>query len=82
MTLLTDPVDRAYWHLALDPELLYADQRDAAVEVTPPSWPQDDDDYENFDEDRTCEYCGGDGGDPWNDYILECPSCLGEGVRY
>lgn len=32
--------------------------------------------------DRTCRYCGGDGGNPWDDYISECPQCLGEGVEW
>jgi hypothetical protein len=26
-----------------------------------------------------CGYCGGDGGDPLNDYVLPCPECGGEG---
>lgn len=32
--------------------------------------------------DLTCEYCGGDGGDPWNDGVLPCPECHGEGYRW
>lgn len=34
------------------------------------------DDY--FDEDTECERCHGDGMDPWNDYLLPCPLCLGD----
>ena len=26
-----------------------------------------------------CRYCQGTGGDPWNDYILACPECGGDG---
>jgi hypothetical protein len=42
----------------------------------------DEDDFYDYDdsgEDRTCAYCGGDGGDPANDYCLPCPYCDGEG---
>lgn len=44
----------------------------------------EDDDWDDDrpHEDRTCAYCDGDGGDPWNDYIMECPMCLGEGQRW
>jgi hypothetical protein len=24
-----------------------------------------------------CDRCGGDGMDPWNDYLFECPECNG-----
>lgn len=43
-----------------------------------------DDDWDDDGprEDRTCAYCDGDGGDPWDDYITECPMCLGEGQRW
>lgn len=34
------------------------------------------------DVDRTCSYCHGTGGDPWNDYILPCPKCDGEGYEW
>lgn len=74
--------ERAIWHLQLDPEQLYADQREQPA-YTPVAdfefYP--DDDYDDYDEDRTCAYCDGIGGDPWNDYIMECPMCLGEGER-
>ena len=40
------------------------------------------DDYFDDEPDRTCTYCGGDGGDPWNDGITECPECDGEGYRW
>jgi hypothetical protein len=36
------------------------------------SWP---DDYE--DDLSECPRCHGDGGDPWNDYVLPCPECNG-----
>ena len=36
-----------------------------------------DDRDEPFDE-LTCERCHGDGMDPWNDYLLPCPLCLGD----
>lgn len=74
--------ERAIWHLQLDPEQLYADLREQpahAPTLDPEQY--DDGDYEDYDEDRTCAYCSGTGGDPWNDYILECPMCLGEGER-
>lgn len=39
-----------------------------------------------FDEqdagDRACTYCSGTGGDPWNDGILPCPECDGEGYLW
>ena len=38
----------------------------------------DDVPYELNDED-VCPYCGGDGGDPLNDYVLPCPECGGGG---
>lgn len=76
--------ERAIWHLQLDPEQLYADLREQPVSVhmrESELYDECDYDYDDFDEDRTCAYCSGTGGDPWNDYILECPMCLGEGVR-
>lgn len=35
--------------------------------------------YDAWDESITCEYCGGDGCDPLNDYALPCPNCEGHG---
>ena len=32
-----------------------------------------------YDESEECPYCGGDGGDPLNDYVLPCPECGGDG---
>ena len=32
-----------------------------------------------WDVPEECPYCGGDGGDPFNDYVLPCPFCEGEG---
>jgi hypothetical protein len=42
--------------------------------------PEDYDD--ELDEDDThdklvCKRCRGDGMDPWNDYLMPCPDCLG-----
>jgi hypothetical protein len=41
-------------------------------------------DYELDDDEagEPCEYCGGDGGDPWNDGILPCPRCDGMGYDW
>lgn len=46
-----------------------------------------EDDYEMYDEgeaveDPVCKYCHGDGGDPYNDGILPCPRCNGEGYEW
>jgi Lar family restriction alleviation protein len=35
-------------------------------------------DYDDEAEEPECPRCHGDGGDPWNDYILPCPVCQGE----
>jgi hypothetical protein len=36
-------------------------------------------DYDECREDEeVCERCHGDGMDPWNDYLLPCPLCLGD----
>jgi len=74
-----DPIDRAWWHLHLSPDLLYADQREQPACGTEPL---EFDDCEDYEQSQACEYCGGDGGDPWNDCITDCPMCLGEGVRW
>lgn len=34
-------------------------------------------DQDDYDEPE-CERCGGDGRDPWNDYLMPCPLCQGE----
>lgn len=41
-------------------------------------------DGEDWDDenDNTCPECSGDGGDPWNDFILPCPKCNGEGYLW
>lgn len=39
-----------------------------------------DDDGEAHD--RTCRECDGTGGDRWNDGILPCPACDGEGYEW
>jgi hypothetical protein len=36
-------------------------------------------DYE--DDDAECPHCCGDGFDPFSDYLLPCPVCLGESGR-
>jgi DnaJ-class molecular chaperone len=43
-----------------------------------------DDYYDDEDEyeDRTCSACSGTGGDPWNDGILPCEECDGEGYLW
>ena len=38
----------------------------------------DDDEPRNL----TYEYCSGTGGNPWDDYITQCPRCDGEGYKY
>lgn len=47
----------------------------------PPRRPaMEDDEFIEYDDDReACPLCGGDGGDPGNDYVLPCPECDGEG---
>lgn len=39
------------------------------------------DDHDDHDDmpDDVCPHCLGDGMDPWNDYLLPCPLCQGEG---
>ena len=74
-----DPIDRAWWHLHLSPDLLYADQRE---QPACSAEPLEFDDCEDYEQGQACEHCGGDGRDPWSDYLLECPACLGEGVRW
>mgnify|MGYP003504481355 CR=1 FL=1 len=39
--------------------------------------PENDDEDDYFEE-PPCERCHGDGMDPWNDYLLTCPLCLGD----
>lgn len=69
-----DPVERAYWHLELVPEHFYSDEPEVQAGAS-------DDDYDDYCI-EPCGYCSGTGGDPWNDYILECPMCLGEGIQW
>ena len=35
-----------------------------------------EDDYR--DEEDVCPRCHGDGMDPWSDYLMTCPLCLGD----
>lgn len=41
----------------------------------------EDDDYQEYDDTghEACAFCGGDGGDPGNDFVLPCPECDGDG---
>jgi hypothetical protein len=32
---------------------------------------------EDWEDEPVCARCGGDGMDPWNDYLLDCPECQG-----
>lgn len=41
--------------------------------------PEDFEDEFEPQEDLTCEYCSGSGGNPWDDHITPCPKCDGEG---
>jgi DnaJ-class molecular chaperone len=36
---------------------------------------------ECFDDDLTCEYCGGSGADAWERF-MPCEECDGEGYRW
>jgi rubredoxin len=44
--------------------------------------PVDEDDYDDSAESRICSVCNGTGGDRWNDGIMPCPECDGEGYLY
>lgn len=35
-------------------------------------------DFDDSNEEPACPRCHGDGMDPWNDYLLPCPLCLGD----
>lgn len=35
-------------------------------------------DLDDGPEEEECPRCHGDGRDPWNDYLLPCPMCLGD----
>ena len=35
-------------------------------------------DYDDSHDEPECQRCHGDGMDPWNDYLLTCPLCLGD----
>lgn len=35
-------------------------------------------DDQEFDDEPECPRCGGDGRDPWCDYLMPCPECQGE----
>ena len=40
--------------------------------------PDDFEDSDYDDDEPECPRCHGDGMDPWNDYLLTCPLCLGD----
>lgn len=46
--------------------------------------PLDDEWDQEYDDEEppTCEYCGGNGGDPMSDYLFECEHCDGEGYKW
>ena len=37
----------------------------------------DGDQDEDWEDEPVCARCHGDGMDPWNDYLFECPECQG-----
>lgn len=41
-----------------------------------------DEEEDSETEPPICEHCLGTGGDPWNDGILPCPECDGEGYKW
>jgi hypothetical protein len=43
---------------------------------------EDDYDFEDEHEDRTCPRCYGTGGDPYDDGITTCDHCDGEGYEW
>ena len=49
--------------------------------TTNPTWWEDE--IVEYDEEddvqHECDYCHGDGGDPYNDGVIPCPKCHGEG---
>jgi hypothetical protein len=49
-------------------------------------WDDAEDHYFHDDDgevhDRTCRECDGTGGDRWNDGILPCPACDGQGYEW
>lgn len=40
--------------------------------------PDDFEDSDYDDDEPECPRCHGEGMDPWNDYLLTCPLCLGD----
>lgn len=71
--------ERALWHAELEDRARW--MADADLDDEPEDgWDEDDDDP--FERDRTCLACGGSGGDPWNDGILPCEHCDGEGYEW
>ncbi len=46
------------------------------------AWQAEDDHDEDesfvIDDNLWCDQCGGDGRDPYTDYLLPCPACQGE----
>lgn len=44
--------------------------------------PPDDWEDEGYEPFATCGHCSGTGGDPWNDGIMPCEHCDGEGYAW
>lgn len=40
----------------------------------------DGDPEEDWEGEPVCARCHGDGMDPWNDYLFECPDCQGRQI--
>lgn len=80
MTARADPlVARAEWHL----EIGYP-EADGARSCELGCYGCDEcTDYDDQEPaDRFCPACAGTGRDPWNDYILPCEHCDGEGTAW
>ena len=50
------------------------------INSDPEDYYEDEDDEK--EQDLTCEHCSGTGGDPWNDGVVPCPECDGEGYKW
>ena len=51
--------------------------------ASPPMFDEEwDHEYAEEQEEWSCEYCNGTGGDPWNDYIMPCEHCDGMGYKW
>lgn len=57
--------------------------RDGEPKATGRHCPLDVDDTSDSwldDDGEQCERCGGDGRDPYTDYLLPCPDCMGDQI--